>query len=160
MSITSSSEGEAQIVAVSRLVRGPREVVWRMWTHPKHLAAWWGPRGYTSPECEIDPRPGGRIRILMRSDQGEEFLTSGTVEFVRPPESLGFTISLLGTDGDPNLTNHTTVELEEYGAQTKVTVRVQAQLLRNDARDSLTGMQSGWLESLDRLSEALDERST
>lgn len=39
----------------------PRELVYRAFTEPDHLAAWWGPTGNSLPreEIEFDVRPGG-----------------------------------------------------------------------------------------------------
>jgi uncharacterized protein YndB with AHSA1/START domain len=152
-----SEELRPRSTTITRLVYGQREVVWRMWTDSTHLAAWWGPHGFTNPECSIDPRPGGVLRILMRSSEGEEFLNVGTVQSVEEPERLVFTISLLGGDGRARLTNHTTVEFEDRGPETKVTVRVQAELILPEARGSVEGMQEGWFESLGRLSRAIED---
>lgn len=142
---------------IARVVYGRREVVWRMWTDSAHLAAWWGPHGFTNPECSIEPRPGGHIRILMRSADGQEFLNVGTVESIHEPERLAFTISLLDDDGQPRLTNHTTIEFEDRGPETKVTVQVRAELIRPEAQENVKGMHNGWLESLERLSRTIEE---
>src|SRR5271154_3427625 len=52
---------------ITREFDASRELVFQAWTDPKHLAQWWGPRGFTCPRCEIDVRPGGLIRIDMRA---------------------------------------------------------------------------------------------
>jgi uncharacterized protein YndB with AHSA1/START domain len=69
-----------QDLLISRTVKARREVVWRLWTEPRHLAEWWAPHGFTNPECSIDPWPGGELRILMRSPEGEEYLNVGMVQ--------------------------------------------------------------------------------
>jgi len=48
----------------SRVFDAPRERVFKAWTHPHHLAQWWGPRGFTNTLDEFDLRPGGR-RITL-----------------------------------------------------------------------------------------------
>jgi uncharacterized protein YndB with AHSA1/START domain len=148
---------QTRSTTISRVVHGDRRTVWRMWTDPMRLAAWWGPHGFTNPECAIDPRPGGRIRILMRSASGEEYLNVGTVESVDEPRQLVFTISLLDDDGAARLTNRTTVDFEDHGARTRVTVSVAARLLRPSATRNVTGMGRGWLESLARLSTRAED---
>ncbi len=42
----------------------PRELVYRAFADPDHLAAWWGPIGNSLPrdEIEFDVRPGGYQR--------------------------------------------------------------------------------------------------
>jgi hypothetical protein len=57
-------------VVVSRLIDAPRERVFDAWVKPEKLAQWWGPKGFTNARCEIDPRPGGKIRIDMIRDSG------------------------------------------------------------------------------------------
>jgi len=55
--------GNPQIV-ISRVFDAPRELVYRAFTDPDHLAAWWGPIGNSLPrdEIEFDVRPGGYQR--------------------------------------------------------------------------------------------------
>ncbi len=51
---------------ITRIFDAPRSLVFKMWTDPKHVAQWWGPKGFTNPVCERDVRPGGALRIVMR----------------------------------------------------------------------------------------------
>lgn len=55
--------GIAQVV-ISRVFDAPRRLVFRAFTEPEHLAAWWGPVGNSLPrdEIEFDVRPGGFLR--------------------------------------------------------------------------------------------------
>src|SRR5579872_2614280 len=41
-------------VNFTRVFDAPRELVYKVWTDPKHLALWWGPKGFTTPHCEVD----------------------------------------------------------------------------------------------------------
>ncbi|MGC4803484.1 SRPBCC family protein [Micromonospora sp. DT233] len=51
-------------LVVSRVFHAPRQLVYRAFTDPDHLAAWWGPTGNSLPrdEIEFDVRPGGHQR--------------------------------------------------------------------------------------------------
>lgn len=138
-------------MVLTRTVRLERSQVWRLWTESRHLAAWWGPHGFTNPECSIDATPGGEVRILMRSPDDEEYLNVGIVRVADEPRLLVFSIALVNTDSTVRLENLTTVELEDRGAATEVTVRVQVLRATPDARENLAGMRDGWSESLDRL---------
>jgi uncharacterized protein YndB with AHSA1/START domain len=55
---------ETQQIAISRVFEAPRELVYRAFTDPDQLAAWWGPIGNSLPrdEIEFDVRPGGHQR--------------------------------------------------------------------------------------------------
>src|SRR5688500_12782156 len=61
-------------IAISRVFDAPREFVYRAFTDPDHLAAWWGPTGNSLPrdEIEFDVRPGGvqRWTEIFASDSG------------------------------------------------------------------------------------------
>jgi uncharacterized protein YndB with AHSA1/START domain len=55
---------ETPQLAISHTCDAPRELVYRAFTDPDHLAAWWGPSGNSLPrdEIEFDVRPGGYQR--------------------------------------------------------------------------------------------------
>jgi len=55
---------ETPQLAISRVFDAPRELVYRAFTDPDQLAAWWGPIGNSLPrdEIEFDVRPGGYQR--------------------------------------------------------------------------------------------------
>ena len=59
-----ASEGKELVL--TRVFDAPRELVFKVWTDPKHMAQWWRAHGFTSPVWELDVRPGGAIRIHMR----------------------------------------------------------------------------------------------
>jgi uncharacterized protein YndB with AHSA1/START domain len=47
--LTTPSDRE---VAMSRVLRAPRQLVWEAWTSPEHLPHWMlGPEGWTMPVC-------------------------------------------------------------------------------------------------------------
>jgi uncharacterized protein YndB with AHSA1/START domain len=55
---------EAPQIVISRVFDAPRQLVYRAFTDPDHLAAWWGPIGNSLPrdEIEFDVRSGGYQR--------------------------------------------------------------------------------------------------
>lgn len=60
-------------LVLERSVDVPRELVWQAWTQPEHLKKWFTPAPWTTIDCEIDLRPGGRFRTVMRSPDGQEY---------------------------------------------------------------------------------------
>jgi uncharacterized protein YndB with AHSA1/START domain len=76
MAAADANPTEASIV-ITRIFDAPRELVWKAWTDPKHMAQWWGPQGFTNPVCELDVRVGGAWRIVMRSSDGIEYPCGG-----------------------------------------------------------------------------------
>lgn len=51
-------------LSISRVFEAPRALVYRAFTDPDHLLAWWGPVGNVLPreEMDFDVRPGGYQR--------------------------------------------------------------------------------------------------
>src|SRR5918996_5662651 len=76
---------------LTRWFDAPRDRVWRAWTDSRELARWWGPHGYTNPVVELDARPEGELRIVMRSPDNAEIPISGEFLDVDPPSRLVFT---------------------------------------------------------------------
>ena len=65
-SASAIENGVGMEVAFTRVFDAPRRLVFQVWTDPRHLAQWWGPRGFTNPRCEWEARPGAPIHIDMR----------------------------------------------------------------------------------------------
>ena len=72
---------------MTRVLPAPRERVYDAFTTPDLFAEWWGPRGFTAPRVNLDPRPGGRYRILMQPPEGEAFHLTGEFREVEPPRA-------------------------------------------------------------------------
>lgn len=147
-------------VIITRVFDAPRELVFQAWTDTKHLARWWGPRGFTNPVCEVDLRIGGKLLIHMRGPDGVVYPMSGTFQEILPPEWLVFLATALDPDGEPVLESLTTVTFARHsGNRTLLTVRTRATGLNPVAAQYLAGMQEGWTQSIERLAEFLKLRS-
>lgn len=143
---------EREVVLV-RVFNAPRDLVFRVWTEPAHLRRWWAPDGFINPVCEVDLRPGGAYRIVMRSPDGCEYPCQGVYREVVRPSRLVFTNNAIGEDGSPVLEGLTTVLFEEAGGKTTLTLRTRAKAVVDFARAYLSGMEAGWSQSLDKLAE-------
>jgi len=92
-----------QDIVVSRVIDAPAEDVWKAWTEPELVKTWWGPLGYTSPECKIDLRAGGKYVFSMRAPDemgGSDSYTVGVYKKILPAKLLEFTQSLGDKDGN------------------------------------------------------------
>jgi uncharacterized protein YndB with AHSA1/START domain len=81
----------AREIAITRVYDAPREQVWKAWTEPERLAAWWGKRGWNAvlSSIKLDVRPGGAFRVTTISDEdGVEMTTEGVYREVVEPERL------------------------------------------------------------------------
>jgi uncharacterized protein YndB with AHSA1/START domain len=54
-------------LVLERIVDVPRERVWMAGTTPEHVKKWFTPVPWQTVDCEIDLRPGGIFRRVMRS---------------------------------------------------------------------------------------------
>ncbi len=151
----SANENGEVLLSITRTFAAPRDLVFRAWTEPQHLAKWWGPAGFTNPVCEVDARPGGDIWIVMRGPDGIDYPMSGTFQDFLAPERLVFTAVAEDADGNPLLESLTTVTFREEGGKTRVTVNARAAGIAAIAREMLRGMETGWSQSLDRLEETV-----
>jgi uncharacterized protein YndB with AHSA1/START domain len=77
-------------VVITRTLEAPRDVVFKAWTEPEQLSQWFGPRGYSVPSPEIDPRPKGVVRLDMRAPDGTHYTNRGTVREIEEPERFAF----------------------------------------------------------------------
>jgi uncharacterized protein YndB with AHSA1/START domain len=144
-------------LTLTRVIDAPRELVFRMWTDPVHLAKWWGPRDFTNPVCEIDVRSGGALRIVMRAPDGTDYPMGGNFREIVAPERLVFSNCALDWDGNVLLDGLTTVTFAEQGGKTKLTVQTRATVLVPAAARYLEGMQAGWEQTLDGLEQHVQE---
>lgn len=64
-------------LVLERIVDLPREAIWHAWTDPTRLKEWFCPVPWSVAECEIDLRPGGIFRTVMRSPEGQEYPDEG-----------------------------------------------------------------------------------
>jgi uncharacterized protein YndB with AHSA1/START domain len=151
MSVAANVQSPSRELTITRVFAAPRSLVFEMWTDPKHMAQWWGPNGFTNPVCDIDARPGGALRIVMRAPDGAEYPMRGVFQEVVAPERLVFTNIAVDRDDKPLLDGLTTVTFVEQLGKTTLTVHTRAVGLVAGASRMLDGMEAGWTQSIDRL---------
>ena len=148
-----STAPKERVLVLKRVFDAPRELVFKAWTKPEHLARWWGPKDFTLPFCEQDFRVGGAYRYCMRSPEGTDHWVWGEYREIVEPERISFT--WFRDDEKGNITNESlvTVTLEDLKGKTKLTLH-QAVFKTVDDRDAHQG---GWTQCLDRLGEYVEQ---
>ena len=58
---------------LTRVLNAPIELVWEVWTNPKHIAQWWGPNGFTNTITTMDMHPGGEWDLVMHGPDGTDY---------------------------------------------------------------------------------------
>lgn len=142
-------------VTLTRIYDAPRETVFRAWTDPKQVARWWGPKMFTNPVCEVDARPGGKLRIVMRGPDGNDYPMRGEFREVVSPERLSFTNIAVDQEDRPIIDGFTTVLFAAEGGKTRLTVITRGKAVAPGAIQYLQGMEMGWSMSLEKLAELL-----
>ena len=122
MSLTDDRPRQRELV-IERVFDAARELVFRMWTEPKHMTKWWGPRDYPAGEINADVRPGGKYRHCLISSAGDMSLwLYGTFQEIVPPERLVFTFAW-EEEGERGLETVVTIVLKDEGNKTRMLFR-------------------------------------
>ncbi|MDB5041214.1 MAG: activator of ATPase [Candidatus Eremiobacteraeota bacterium] len=137
-------------MTIVRVFDAPLHLVWKAWTEPQHLAQWFGPKGFTNPVCEVDPRPGGTLRITMQSPDGTLYPMVAVFNEVVELERLVWTTSV-EHEGNVSFDIRQVTTFADRDGKTELTL--QAFVLRStpESADALGGMEIGWSMSLDKL---------
>ena len=131
-------------VVITRVYDAPRRLVFAAWSSAEHLMRWWGPNGFSVPECTVEFRAGGRFDLCMRGPDGTDYWMRGAFREVVPPERIVFT-SIIDEEAKQEIV--TTVTFAEAAGRTTVTVRQTVPVDPMMAR----GQRQGWTEQLERL---------
>jgi uncharacterized protein YndB with AHSA1/START domain len=139
-------------IVTERVFDAPRERVFATYTDPALIPQWWGPRRMTTTVDQMDLRPGGSWRFVMREPDGREIGFKGIYREVTPPERIVQTFEWEGVPGHVIIE---TVTFEELGDRTKVTTT--SLFHTTEERDGMiaSGMEGGLTESHERLAELL-----
>lgn len=76
---------------MKRVLPAAPSIAFAAFTDAIELAKWWGPKGFTIPSLDYEPRVGGRYRIEMQPPEGDRFYLTGEFREVRPPTRLAYT---------------------------------------------------------------------
>ncbi|HZZ44340.1 MAG TPA: SRPBCC family protein [Tepidisphaeraceae bacterium] len=135
-------------ISATRVFDAPRELVFKMWTDPKHVDQWWGPRGFSTKTKKMEFKPRGVWEHIMHGPDGTEY--PNWIEYLEivEPKRLVY-------DHGSNPKFQVTVKFEDIGGKrTKLTMRMvfeTAQL--RDATAKKFGAVEGLGQTLDRLAE-------
>jgi uncharacterized protein YndB with AHSA1/START domain len=134
------------VLVVRRVLPAPRERVFAAWLDPESLGAWMRPAGMTDAIVEIDPRVGGRFRIVMLRER-EQFEHRGEYLVIEPPSRLSFTWISTATDHRPTVV---TIEFLERGQSTELVLTH-----RRLRMSQIESHRSGWTDIVAKLESAL-----
>jgi uncharacterized protein YndB with AHSA1/START domain len=141
-------------MVLTRVFDAPRRLVFEAYSRPEHVSRWWGPRDYALIVCEMDFRPGGAWRFVLRAPDGREHPFKGVYREIEPPERLVYTF-IYDVEGIRGHEAVETLAFEERDGRTTLTNTMVHKTV--EARDGhlQAGMEAGASETLERLAEIL-----
>ena len=149
-------------LVLERIVDVSPALVWTAWTDPAHLKNWFTPAPWKTVDCEIDLRPGGIFRTVMRSPEGQEFPNVGCYLEIITNEKLVWTNALLPGFRPANPTVAevagcgvfsftAVVSLEPHVNGTKYTALAMHRDEEGRKKHEEMGFHEGWGKALDQL---------
>jgi uncharacterized protein YndB with AHSA1/START domain len=139
-------------LVLTRLLDAPREALFRAWTDPAILPRWFAPAPWTTTSAELDARPGGASRIVMKSPEGEAFPNDGVYLEVVPNEKIVFTDAFTAgwiPAGKPFMTAEVTFADED--GKTRYTATARHWNAADKAQHEAMGFHTGWGQCADQL---------
>jgi uncharacterized protein YndB with AHSA1/START domain len=135
---------------LERTFHAPAQRVFDAWTSEEVMRRWWhAEHDWETTEAQVDLRPGGTVRVVMRNPHdGAEYGGGGTYTEIDPPTRVAFTWIW---DNDPD--RETLIELDFEETDGTTTVRMTHANLPDE--DSVRSHEDGWSKALDNLGRAL-----
>jgi uncharacterized protein YndB with AHSA1/START domain len=140
------SQSDELTLELKRVLAAVPSVVFGAFSDASELARWWGPKGFTIPSLNFQPRAGGRYRIEMQPPQGDPFYLTGEFREVDRPVRLAYTFVWEDPDPDDRETL-VILSFRDVGESTEVALRQGP--FKTEARRALH--REGWTDSLDKL---------
>jgi uncharacterized protein YndB with AHSA1/START domain len=158
--ITHPAAATERVIVISRDLAAPRERVWRAWTDPQHIPAWFGPKGFSAKVAAQDFRPAGHWRYVMIGPDGTEYPSKGTFQEIVPQ------VRIVTTDEfDEGFDKVVKVDLprgivattlfEDRNGGTRLTTRIDHATVEDRRKHEAMGVIDGSSSMLDCLEEYL-----
>jgi uncharacterized protein YndB with AHSA1/START domain len=144
---------DATDLVISRLVHAPRAALWRAWTEPALLKAWWCPVPWTTEVRALDLRPGGAFHTVMSGPDGGTSDNPGCFLEVVPGARLVWTSMLVGgwRPAKPWLPFTATLTLADEAGGTRYVATVMHPDAATREHHAEMGFHEGWNICIDQL---------
>ena len=153
-----STAEKQKTIIIKRTLAVPLSKVWKAWSEPESFKKWWGPEGYSSPDCTIDFREGGKYLYSMKGPDSKKIWGAGEYLEIDPQKKLIYVDRFSDEQGNTVPASHynmpgewpdemlVTVSLDEVAGKTNMTL-AHAGLPAEMADDCI----KGWQSSFDKL---------
>jgi uncharacterized protein YndB with AHSA1/START domain len=154
MTEANDNSDDARAVRMHRRFGVPVARLYAAWTEADQACRWMGPRNV---DCRIDTwdfREGGAFRIVMISDEGNEFPAEGRFRTIDPPHRLAMTWAWQHEDPMRGIETLLNLEFIADGDAASVLHLTHSQMPDGLAVERHEG---GWHSALDCLEEYLSQ---
>jgi uncharacterized protein YndB with AHSA1/START domain len=134
------------MLEMKRVLKAAPPAVFAAFSDSSALAKWFGPKGFTIPSLDFQPRVGGSYRIEMQPPKGEPFCLTGEFRDVDPPARLSYTFVWEEPDPD-DVETLVVLSFRDLSGSTEVSFSQGP--FKTEARRALH--RDGWTDSLDKL---------
>lgn len=167
------SKGKETFV-INRAFDVPLDVMYQMWTDPKHFSKWLPPTGFDMTFLRADIRPGGTTFYMMSNAAGMKMYGRAEYLEMQKPNRIVYTQQFC--DEKENLSRHpmaptwpatmlSTITLEAE-SPTRTRVKVEWEVHGPATPEEIetfvkgkTGMTMGWTGSFDKLEQYLESQT-
>jgi uncharacterized protein YndB with AHSA1/START domain len=147
----SRADDEPATLRIERTFNAPAGKVFAAWTSVEVMRRWWhADHTWETPIAQVDPRVGGRLRLVMRNPvDATEYAGGGEYTIVDPPRRLAFTWNWEYEPSPPQLVD---LQFIDHGDRTTV-------VMTNTGLPEMetNGYRQGWQNAFDNLDAALAE---
>lgn len=146
-------------IVIARSFAAPRAAVFRAWTNPREIEAWWGPEGFHTRVIADKARPGATWRYEMTGPDGQQHPVTGEIQELEDNRRIVSTVDFgeqlkSGAPDHPRGLVATTV-FEDEGQGTRVTIRLRHRSEAERRQHEALGVVAGWHASFQRLDRHL-----
>ena len=158
MAQVNHSADEGKTLVITRTLKAPRALVWKMFSDPYHLAQWWGPKGFSNRVEKLDFRTGGSWLHVMIGPDGKEYPTDNVILEVKEPERIVYRNApadpkIFGDNPPPAFTK--TMTFEEVDGGTLLTLVCSFDTETHREAVIRRGFEAGTNQSFDKLESYL-----
>jgi uncharacterized protein YndB with AHSA1/START domain len=147
--------GQDRVFRFSRHLDAEPERVWRAWTTRSRIRRWWAPAHFRVAVCEVEPHPGGMLRIALAEPDGTVHDSTGGFLAVQRPHQLTFELSPVDPAGRALFRTRHDLHLAASGKGTALDLVLVVDRVRAGAAAAIGGIQLGWEQLLDNLEREL-----
>jgi len=150
--MSSPTEPSLELILTRDIPVSP-EKLFQTWH--QRLQEWWAPKPLTTPVCEVDFRPGGAFKTLMRDPEGTEYPACGIFLDIEKGSRIVLTDAYdAGWKPNPAIFFTAVITFDPLpDGGTRYTARALHWTEENCKKHKEMGFHEGWAQCLDQLIE-------